>query len=151
MSIRTLGMKLIYFHSRKCIWKCHLRNGCIFFSGSMCQNQHSVCWWHWAIDARTSIRIVMSKIASCIYLGRALNSQYDVDLPNICSERTVFIAIPWNMKFAYSPQQSLNKIVRLRQYIVTDVLCHWLASSQKLMQSYLNLWSIIWLTGIKMY
>ena len=29
-------MKLIHFHSRKCIWKCSLRNGVHFVSASMC-------------------------------------------------------------------------------------------------------------------
>ena len=28
--------KTRYFHSRKCFWKCHLRNGRHFVSGSMC-------------------------------------------------------------------------------------------------------------------
>ena len=29
-------LKLKYFHSRKCIWACHLRNGGHFVSASMC-------------------------------------------------------------------------------------------------------------------
>ena len=38
--IRPIGTnfqsKVIYFHSRKCIWICHLRNGAHFLADSMC-------------------------------------------------------------------------------------------------------------------
>ena len=44
---------LVHFHSRKCIWKCHLGNGSDFVMASMCEGLvgkwvpviYVLCWW----------------------------------------------------------------------------------------------------------
>ena len=51
-------LKFKYFHSRKCIWKCHLRNGGYFVSASMCKHiepetkwlPFGTCGCHFQID-----------------------------------------------------------------------------------------------------
>ena len=42
--------KFIHFHSRKCMWKCRVRNGGHFVSASMCERntiQSSQMWTYW--------------------------------------------------------------------------------------------------------
>ena len=47
----------IYFHSRKCIWKCLLRNGGTFVSASRSTVERSPLWNHFCYDGRTDSEI----------------------------------------------------------------------------------------------